>query len=83
MVQKLPNPPPGFDQLSVQERLEYLESLWDHIAAKPESVPVPDWHLQLIEERLDQNRTHPQGGRTWDEFRDELRARLRQRKPCR
>ena len=82
MARKVPNPPPGFDELTVEEKVDYVQSLWDRVAAKPEAVPVPDWHLELIEERLHRNRTQAGAGR-WNEIRDELLARLRQRKPTR
>lgn len=80
MASKIPNPPPGFDELSVAEKLDYVQSLWDRIAAKPETVPVPDWHLEVIDERLAKSQK-PGAGRSWDELREELRAKLRQRKP--
>ncbi len=81
MAPKIPNPPPGFDELSIEEKLDYVQSLWDRIAAKPESIPVPDWHLEVIDERLDDSRAKHGGGRSWDELREELRRKLRQRKP--
>ncbi len=72
MAGEVPNPPPGFDELTVDEKLDYVQSLWDRIAAKPDTVPVPEWHLELIEQRL-----HQAGaGRPWTEIRDELLARL-------
>jgi hypothetical protein len=37
-------PPPGFHDLSVDEKIDYLQSLWDRIAAIPETIPVPDWY---------------------------------------
>ncbi len=80
MAPKIPNPPPGFDELSVDEKVDYVQSLWDRIAAKPETVPVPDWHLEVIEGRLNESRAKPSAGRSWDELREELRAKLRQRK---
>ena len=83
MADKIPNPPPGFDELTVEEKLDYVQSLWDRIAAKPEAIPVPDWHLQVIEERMNENQANPRAGRSWGEFREELRARLRERKPSR
>ena len=83
MAKQVPNPPLGFDELTVDEQLSYVQSLWDRVAAKPETVPVPDWHLELIEERLRGNRTQAGTGRLWNEIRDELQARLRQRKPTR
>jgi putative addiction module component (TIGR02574 family) len=83
MAHKIPDPPPGFDELSVDEKLDYVQSLWDRITENPEAVPVPDWHLQVIEERIKENQANPRAGRSWDEFRDELRARPRGRKPSR
>jgi hypothetical protein len=77
MTQKVPNPPPGFDELSFDEKLDYLQSLWDRVAAKPESVPVPNWHLDVIEQRLNAAKRN---ARPWNELRDELRTWLRERK---
>jgi putative addiction module component (TIGR02574 family) len=59
MPQALPLPPPGFDDLSVEEKLDYVQSLWDHIATRPEELPVPDWHQRVIEERLEAHRIDP------------------------
>ena len=36
MANPVPLPPPGFDDLSVDEKIDYLQSLWDRIAATPE-----------------------------------------------
>ena len=82
MARKIPDPPPGFDELSVEEKLDYVQSLWNRIAATPEAVPVPDWHMEVIDERLESNR-NSRTGRSWDEFREELRGKLRERKPSR
>jgi hypothetical protein len=48
MIQAVPNPPPGFDDLTLNEKLDYIQSLWNRVAANPRDVPVPDWHLALI-----------------------------------
>ena len=44
--------PPGFDALSKAEQVRYLQSLWDQISEDPSTVPVPESHLRLAEERL-------------------------------
>ena len=79
-AKKIPNPPPGFDEQSIEEKLDYVQSLWDRIGAKPATVPVPDWHFQVIKERLSQTQ---KAGRSWDEFREEVRPKLRKRKSSR
>jgi len=79
MANKLSNPPAGFDELTVDEKLDYVESLWDRIAARPENVAVPEWHLEVIEQRTNGSEAGSHGGRSWDDFREELRAKLRRR----
>jgi len=81
MAHKIPNPPPGFGELTVDEKLGYVQSLWDRIAARPEAVTVPDWHLQVIEDRIKEMQNNPDNVRSWDEFRERLRAKLRVRGP--
>jgi hypothetical protein len=49
----VPSPPPGFDDLSIDEQIDYIQSLWDRIAASPAQVPVPEWHERIIRERLE------------------------------
>jgi putative addiction module component (TIGR02574 family) len=73
MVRTLPIPPPGFDELSVEEKLDYVESLWDRILDDPQGVPVPDWHLQIVRERMVEYEADPESGNiSLDEFREML-----------
>lgn len=78
MPRTLPLPPPGFDDLSVEEKLDYVQSLWDHIATHPEELPVPEWHQRVLQERLDSHRTHPEAARPWEEVRNEITEKLKQ-----
>lgn len=79
MAKPVPLPPPGFDNLSVDDQIEYVQSLWDRIAATPEQVPVPEWHREILEERLKDDEANPNAGETWDVLRERLRDKLRQR----
>lgn len=79
MSNPVPSLPPGFDELSVDERIDFVQSLWDRIAATPEQVPVPDWHRRIIRERLESYRTSPGEGRSWADVRTEIADKLRDR----
>ena len=79
MSQALPLPPPGFDALSVDEQIDYVQSLWDHIAARPEEVPVPDWHRKILAERLEAHRANKDQGQDWKEFEKDLTTELDKR----
>jgi putative addiction module component (TIGR02574 family) len=52
MHSNLPMPPPGFDDLPLEEKLAYVQALWERIAAQPGDLPVPEWQRRLVRERL-------------------------------
>jgi putative addiction module component (TIGR02574 family) len=79
MPKTVPNPPPGFDDLTVGEQIEYVQALWEHIAASPDQVPVPEWHEKIIRERLEAYRANPTAGRTWSEVRTDIENTLKNR----
>jgi putative addiction module component (TIGR02574 family) len=70
-------PPPGFDDLPVEEKIAYVQALWDLIAEHPDDVPVPEWQQAILEERIDEARSSSAVVKPWSEVRAELRARLR------
>ena len=74
-----PIPPPGFDDLSVDEQIDFVQSLWDRIAATSEQVPVPEWHRQIIRERLASYNADPSTGRLWTDVRTDIERKLRDR----
>ena len=60
-------------RLPPEERIDLLNEAWDAIAARPEDVPVPEWHLRVLEERLaDPNPEYV----SWEELRARLRRSL-------
>jgi putative addiction module component (TIGR02574 family) len=80
MAQSIPNPPPGFDSLSVEEKIEYVHALWDAIVDAAADVPVPDWHLEIIRERAEQHRANPDAGRPWSDVRRDIQQKLSSRR---
>ena len=71
----LSTPPPGFDDLSTDEKVDYVQALWDRIADRPEAVPVPSWHHDVLAERLASYRQDPHG-LTLEESRTEVDEKL-------
>ena len=72
MTNRVEIPPPGFDNLSVDEQVDYVQHLWDRIAARPEDIPVPNWQKELIDERLRQHEANPDDTVSWKEARARL-----------
>lgn len=59
-------PPPGFTKLSVAA-----------LSETQDGVPIPDWHREIIRERLEEARSNSVPMRNWTEVRAELQDRLR------
>ena len=70
--------PPEFDTVPSEQRIAFVQELWDRIAQEPKNVPIPDEHKRILDERLSAYRANPQSGRSWSEVRDQL---LRSAKP--
>jgi putative addiction module component (TIGR02574 family) len=59
-------------ELSVAERIQLVEDLWDSIAADPEAPGLAAAQRSELDRRLDDQAATPEGGRTWAEVRDRL-----------
>ena len=66
-------PPPGFDDLPVEDQIEYVQALWDRIAVHPDRLPVPQWHLEELRrrERLGEDAA----ATSWEEVRERIERR--------
>lgn len=55
-----------------EEKIVYVNDLWDRITVAPEEVPLPDWHRQILDERLARDDAHPEEGLPWEEVKQEI-----------
>jgi putative addiction module component (TIGR02574 family) len=55
--------------LPAERRLALIEALWDSLTADQINVPVPDWHLKLLAERLAEDDATPAAADSWAEIR--------------
>jgi len=73
---KLPIPP-EFDAASREQRIAFVQELWDRIAQEPEKVPIPEHHKKVLDKRLNAYRANPESGRPWSEVREQILTQLR------
>lgn len=60
-------------QLPEAERLALAEELWASVSetqAHPETLPLPDWQKDLLDQRLEESQDDP--GKPWDEVEAEI-----------
>jgi putative addiction module component (TIGR02574 family) len=57
----------GIHQLSVAERLELIEQIWNSLPEQVSPQNVPEWHLAELTKRRAQAATQPGLGKPWRE----------------
>jgi len=57
----------GIDRLSVRERLELIELIWDSLPEQVNPDEVPAWHLAELAKRRAEADASPRLGKPWRE----------------
>jgi putative addiction module component (TIGR02574 family) len=65
-------------ELSVAERIQAVEDIWDSIAAVPEAVPLTEYQKAELDRRLEAYHRNPDAGAPWAKVRERIRNRPRQ-----
>ena len=60
-------------ELSVAERLQLAQDIWDSIAADAESLPLTEAQRQTLDQRLAAYRANPEAGSSWEVVRARIR----------
>ena len=62
-------------KLSIQDRIVFVEDIWDSIAKVPESVELTEAQKKELDRRLEEYHKNPDVGSPWDEFKSKLLAK--------
>lgn len=57
----------GIDRLSVAERLELIERIWDSLPEQVAPGEIPEGHLALLAKRRSEAEAQPGVGKPWRE----------------
>jgi len=70
--------PPGFDEMPVEQKIDYVQALWKRILCKDsDRIPSPDWHRDEVRAALAEHRGNPEAARPWADVRAEIEAKLK------
>lgn len=61
--------------LSLSEKLQLVEDLWDDIASTPEAVPIHDWQKEELARRKQNLLNNPASALPWEEIQRRVRSR--------
>ncbi len=60
------------EQISISERIQLAEDLWDSILSNPESLAVTELQKQTLDERLERHHTAPEDSSSWQAVKARL-----------
>ncbi|MBD2626011.1 addiction module protein [Trichormus variabilis] len=59
-------------ELSIAERIQLAEDLWDSILKEQEELPLSQAQQQELDRRLENYKKNPTNGSTWEEVKKRL-----------
>ena len=63
----------GYVKLSVHERIQLVEDIWDSVAEIPEALSLTEAQQAELDRRLDAYRRNPEGGLPWEYVKEAIR----------
>ena len=67
----------GIDRLPVEERLSFVEDIWDGAAADSAALPLTDAQRDELDRRLAEHEANPDDVVPWEELRESMTERLK------
>lgn len=64
------------ERLTVAEKIQMMESLWDSLCAQPENIQSPDWHSDVLKDREDRLANGSDSFVNWDVAKKHIRDEL-------
>jgi putative addiction module component (TIGR02574 family) len=68
-----PLPDIDLQQLNPLQKLDLITRLWDSLPETMESIPIPEWHRQELEQRIAAADAEPDKSIPWAQVRKRLR----------
>lgn len=65
------------DKMTVSDKLEVMELLWDDLCRTPEQVPSPEWHKKTLLERAKRITEGSAKFSTWSEAKENIRNSIK------
>jgi len=56
-------------QLSVSERIQLAEQIWDSIVETPDALPIPESQIHELDRRLKLHNEDPEAAQPWSTIR--------------
>jgi hypothetical protein len=65
------------NEMTVQEKLAVMESLWDDLSRTPETIASPEWHKEILDDRRQKIDEGTARFIDWEAAKADIRKKLR------
>jgi putative addiction module component (TIGR02574 family) len=59
-------------KLSLEEKINAVETIWDNIADENATLPLNEGQIQILNDRLEMYKKNPESVRLWDDFKNDF-----------
>lgn len=63
-------------EMTLEEKLQVMEALWDDLSRNPEGLESPAWHEDVLRERQEQLTAGEVSFMDWEEAKAQIRRRV-------
>ena len=67
----------GIDRLSIDERIQVAEAIWNSFIRDVEAAPISDWQRAELERRLADSVANPDAVRPWGDVEVDALTRIK------
>ncbi len=67
----------GLDRLSLKDRLQLAEAIWDSVVREVESSSLPEWQLTELKRRMENSEINSKVPKAWELIEAEALAKVR------
>ena len=64
--------------MTVREKLEVLELVWEDLRKNVTEIPTPEWHREVLERRLNAVEKGQMGYTDWETAKGQIRRKCRE-----
>ena len=64
--------PPDVSRLSISERIQLVQDIWDSIPTASDALPITEAQRQELDRRLEMYEQNPASASSWDEVKQRI-----------
>ena len=61
------------DKMTIAEKLEAMEILWNDLSQDPKNIPSPDWHGEVLRKREADIKNSKDHFSNWEDAKNKIR----------